>query len=127
MKGLEERFEIATLWSAFFGMEHRATRCNTVMGRWSKVGWAEDRRWTDGGMAEVVRIKDLHKGTEEEVPKVETGTDQRAPGVLQVNMEGCRSGVVEKAGAEVEATARVTRQMPARWKQEQIRGHWECR
>jgi hypothetical protein len=24
--GLEERFEIATLWSAFFGMEHRATK-----------------------------------------------------------------------------------------------------
>ena len=35
VEGLEERFEIATLWSAFFGMEHRATKCNAVVGRWS--------------------------------------------------------------------------------------------
>ena len=33
VEGLEERFEIATLWSAFFGMEHRATTCNAVVGR----------------------------------------------------------------------------------------------
>ena len=39
---------------------------------------AEDKRWTDGGLKEVVRIKDLHEGTEEEVPKVATGADQRA-------------------------------------------------
>ena len=39
----------------------------------------------------MVKIKDLHKGTEEEVPKVETGADQRALGV-QVNMERCWSG-----------------------------------
>ena len=31
VKGLEERFEIATLWFAFFGMEHRATKCNSVV------------------------------------------------------------------------------------------------
>ena len=91
VKGLEERFEIATLWSAFFGMEHRATKCNAVVGRWSKAEWAEDKRWIDGGLKEVVRIKDLHEGTEEEVPKVETGADQRALGV-QVNMEGCCMG-----------------------------------
>ena len=59
-----------------------------------------------------MRIKDLHKGTEEEVPKVETGADQRALGV-QVNTEGCCSGAVEKAGAEVEVTVRAIRQMPA--------------
>ena len=99
VKGLEERFEIATLWSAFFGMEHRATKCNAVVGRWSKAEWAEDKRWTDGGLKEVVRIKDLHQGTEEEVPKVETGADQRALGA-QVNTEGCWSGAVKKAGAE---------------------------
>ena len=34
VEGLEERFEITTLWSAFFGMEHRATKCNAVVGRW---------------------------------------------------------------------------------------------
>jgi hypothetical protein len=34
-----------------------------MVGRWSKAEWAEDRRWADGGMEEVVRIKDLHKGT----------------------------------------------------------------
>ena len=47
VKGLEERFEIATPWSAFFGMEHRATRCNGAVGRWpwSKAEWAEDKRW----------------------------------------------------------------------------------
>ena len=60
----------------------------------------------------MVRIKDLHEGTEEEVPKVETGADQRALGV-QVNMEGCWSGVAKKAGAEVEVTARAIRQMPS--------------
>ena len=81
VEGLEERFEIATLWSAFFGMEHRATKCNAVVGRWGKAEWAEDRRWTDGGLEEVVRIRDLHEGTEEAVPKVETGADQRALGV----------------------------------------------
>ena len=89
-------------------MEHRATKCNAVVGRWSKGEWAEDRRWTDGGLEEVMKIR----ATEEEVPKVETGADQRALGV-QVNMEGCSSGAVEKAGAEVEVTARAIRQMPA--------------
>ena len=112
VKGLEERFEIATLWSAFFGMEHRATKCNATVGRWSKAEWAEDKRWTEGGLEEVVRIKDLHEGTVEEVPKVETGADQRALGV-QVNMEGCWSGAMQKAGAEVEVTARAIRQMPS--------------
>ena len=58
-------------------MEHRATKCNAVVGRWSKAGWAKDKRWTEGGVEVVVKIKDLHKGTEEEVPKVETGADQR--------------------------------------------------
>ena len=112
VKGLEERFEIATLWSAFFGIEHRATKCNATVGRWSKAEWAEDKRWNEGGLKEVVRIKDLHEGTEEEVPKVETGADQRALGV-QVNMEGCWSGAMKKAGAEVEVTARAIRQMPS--------------
>ena len=65
VEGLEERFEIATLWSAFLGMEHRATKCNAVVGRWSgaESRWTEDRRWTEGGVKEVVRIKDLHEGT----------------------------------------------------------------
>ena len=112
VKGLEERFEIATLWSAFFGMEHRATKCNAVVGRWSKAEWAEDRRWTDDGPVEEVKTRDLHKGTEEGVPKVETGADQRVLGV-QVNMEGCLSGAVAKAAAEVEVTARAIRQMPS--------------
>ena len=109
---MEERFEIATLWSAFFGMEHRATTCNAVVGRWSGGEWAEDKRWTDGGVQEVVRIRDLHEGTAEEVPKVATGADQRALGV-QVNMEGYWRGATEKAKAEVEVTARAIRQMPA--------------
>ena len=111
MKVLEERFEIATLWSDFFGVEHRATKCNAVVGRWSNAEWAEDMRWTDGGMRGVVGIKDLQKGTEEEVPKVETGAGQRALGV-QVNVKGCWSGDVKKAGAEVEVAARAIRQMP---------------
>ena len=34
VEGLEERFEIATLWSTFWGMEHGATKCNAVVGRW---------------------------------------------------------------------------------------------
>ena len=70
MEGLEERFEIATLWSAFFGMEHRATKWNAVVGRWGEGEWAEDRRWTDGGVGEVVRVRDLHayEGTAEKVP-----------------------------------------------------------
>ena len=109
---LEERFEIATLWSIFFGMEHSAIECNAVVGRWSKAEWTEDRRWTDGGLVEEVKIRDLHKGTKEDVPKVETGADQRALGV-QVNMKGCWSGVVAKAATEVEVTARAIRQMPS--------------
>ena len=112
VEGLEERFEIATLWSAFFGMEHRATKCNATVGRWGEGEWAEDKRWTDGGVEEVVRIRDLHEGTAEEVPKVATGADQRALGV-QVNMEGYWKGAAEKASAEVEVTARAIRQMPA--------------
>ena len=63
-------------------------KCSAMVGRWSKAEWAEDKRWTKGGVEEVVRIKDLHKGTAEEVPQMETGADQRALGV-QVNMEGC--------------------------------------
>ena len=110
--GLEERFEIATLWSAFFGMEHRATKCNAVVGRWSEGKWAEDKRWTEGGVEEVVRIRDVHEGTAEEVPKVAVGADQRALGV-QVNMEGYWGGAVEKAAAEAEVTARAIRQMPS--------------
>ena len=43
--------------------------CNTQM---KYVGV---RRWTDGGLEEVVRIRDLHEGTEEMVPKVESGAD----------------------------------------------------
>ena len=66
----------------------------------------------EGGLKEVVRIKDLHEGTEEEVPKVEIGADRRALG-MQVNMEGNWSGAMEKAGAEVEVTARDIRQMPS--------------
>ena len=98
--GLEERFEIATLWSAFFGMEHRATKCNAVVGRWGDGEWAEDRSWTEGGAEEVVRIRDLHADTAEKVPKVATGADKRALGV-QVNMEGYWKGAAEKASAEV--------------------------
>ena len=60
----------------------------------------------------MVKIKDLHEGTEEEVPKVATGANQSALGV-QVNMKGCWSGAVEKAGAELEVTARAIRQMPS--------------
>ena len=78
VEGLEERFEIATRWSAFWGMEHRAPKCNAVVGRWGGGG---DKRWTDGGIEEVVRIRDLHEGTATEVPKVATGADQRALGV----------------------------------------------
>ena len=112
MEGLGERFGIATLWSAFFGMEHRATKCNAVVGRWGVGEWAEDKRWTDGGVEEVVRIRDLHEGTAEEAPKVATGADQRALGV-QVNTEGYWEGATEEASAEVEMTARAIRQMPA--------------
>ena len=43
---------------------------------------------------------------------METGADKRALGV-QVNMEGSWSGAMEKAGAEVEVTARAIRQMPS--------------
>ena len=77
-------------------MEHRATKCNAVVGRWSKAKWTEDRRWIVGGVEEVVRIKDLHEGTEEEVLKVETGSGQRALGV-QVNMEGLAPGTAGTA------------------------------
>ena len=62
---MEERFMIATLWSAFFGMEHRATKCIAVVDIWSESEWAEDRRWNEGGIKEVVRIKDLHEDTAE--------------------------------------------------------------
>ena len=60
VKGLEERFEIATLWSAFFGMEHRARRlvvqgdqvqCNCREVEQSRVGRGQemDRGGTEGG------------------------------------------------------------------------------
>ena len=99
VEGREERFEIATLWSAFFGMEHGATKFNAVVDRWGGGEWAEDKRWTDGGVEEVVRIRNLHEDIAEEVPKVATGADQRALGV-QVNMEGYSKGAAEKASAE---------------------------
>ena len=60
LKGLEERFEIATLWSAFFEMEHRASKCNAVVGRRSKAEWVEGRRWTNGGLVGEVKIRDLY-------------------------------------------------------------------
>ena len=65
-------------------------------------------------MKEVVRIRDLHEGTTEEMPKVATGANQRALGV-QVDMKGYWSGAVQKVGAEVEVTAslRAIRQMPS--------------
>ena len=81
VEGLEERFMIATLWSAFFGMEHRATKCNAVVGRWQGGEWAEDKRWAEGCEQEVVKIHDPHEGTTEVVPSVATGADQRALGV----------------------------------------------
>ena len=74
------------------------------MGRGQEV----DRRWTQGGVKEVVRIKDLHEGTAEKVPEVATGAKQRALGV-QVDMEGYWSGAVQKAGARVAVTARLRR------------------
>ena len=110
MEGLGERFETATLWSTFFGVEHRATKCNDVVGRWGEGECAEDRRWTDGGVDEVVRIRNLHGGTAEVVPKVATGADQRVLEV-QVNMEGYSKRAADKASAEVEVTARAMRQM----------------
>ena len=82
------------------GLHSLGTKCNAVVGRWGKGEWAEDRRWTDGGVEEEVRIRDLHEGTAEKVPKVATGADQRALGV-QVNMEGYWKGAAEKASAEV--------------------------
>ena len=63
VEGLEERFEVATLWSAFFGVEHRTTKCNATVGRWGAGEWAEDKRWRAGGVEEVVRIRGLHAGT----------------------------------------------------------------
>ena len=59
-----------------------------------------------------MRIRGLHKGTEEGVPKVETGADQRAL-VVRVNTEGCWNGAVANTAAEVEVTARSIRQMPS--------------
>ena len=38
-----ERFGVATLWSAFFGVEHRATKCNAAVGRWGKAELAKGR------------------------------------------------------------------------------------
>ena len=60
-----------------------------MVGRWSKAEWAEDWRWAEGGLVEVVGpgAKGLHEDTGGEVPKVATGADQRALGV-QVDMEG---------------------------------------
>ena len=112
VKWHEGRFEIATLWSAAFGMEHKATKCNAMIGRWSKTEWAEDRRWNVGGLEEVARINGLHEGTKEAVPKVATWADERALRV-QMSMEGHWGDVVEEAGAEVEVTARTIRQMPS--------------
>ena len=111
-EGLEERFDIATLWSAFFGMEHRATTYNAEVGRWGVGEWAEDKRWTEGGVVEVARIRDLCEGTTEEVPKVTTGADRRALEV-QVNTKGYWKSAAEKASAEVEVSARAIKQMPA--------------
>ena len=51
-------------------MQGRPSAMHWRADAWSKAEWAEDRRWTDGGLEEVVKIKALHKGTEEEVPKV---------------------------------------------------------
>ena len=60
----------------------------------------------------MVRVRDLHEGTAEKVPKVATGADQRALGV-QMDMEGYWSGAADKVSAEVEVTARAIRQMPS--------------
>ena len=62
VQGFEERFKIATLWSASFGTEHLlATKCNAVVGRCQEGKWAKDRRRTNSGMEEVVRIYYLHE------------------------------------------------------------------
>ena len=52
-----------------------------MVDRWDGGGWAEGKRWIDGGIEEVARIRDLHEGTAEEVPKVASGANQRALGV----------------------------------------------
>ena len=31
------------------GVEHRATKCNAMVGRWSEAGWAGGRRQEAGG------------------------------------------------------------------------------
>ena len=63
----------------------------------------------------MVRIRDLHEGTAEKVPKVATGADQRAL-LRGASVHGRVlgwSGTEAKAGAEVEVTARAIRQMPS--------------
>ena len=103
VEGLEERFEIATFWSAFFGMEHRASKCNAVVhvGRWGEGEWAEDRRWSGG--LKVGRRKRSESGTcmraqLRRYPRWQLhGADQRALGV-QVNMEGYWSGAADRQG-----------------------------
>ena len=72
------------------------------------VNGLRTRAGQDGGVEEVVRIRDLHEGTAEEVPKVAAGADQRALGV-QVNMEGYLKGAAEQVSAEVEVTTRAIR------------------
>jgi hypothetical protein len=48
VEGLEERFEIATLWSAFFGMEHRATKCNATVHSRRRLGKRLGKRLVAG-------------------------------------------------------------------------------
>ena len=83
-----------------------------MVERWSEAGWAEGRRWAEGVVEEVVRVKGLHEGTAWGVSKVATGADQRALGV-QVDMEGYWGGAVEGAGAKVRVAARATKQIPS--------------
>lgn len=110
--GLEERFRIAALWSAFLGMEHRPDKCNATVGMWTKERDANRRRLLrQEEHKQQVVMTDEFEGKQSNVPMLDPHQCERGLGV-QVSLAGYSDGAVKRAAVEVEETALAVKRMP---------------
>jgi hypothetical protein len=111
-EGLEERFEIATLWGAFCGMIRRAEKGNAIIGRYTKDKNANERVLrTQADHGEVVVMRDVSAGTAEEIRMIDPYDTERALGTRS-SLAGYNTQPIAHAAGEAKVTATAIRKMP---------------
>ena len=112
VEGLEERFETAALWGAFFGLVNRVSKCGASVARFTEAADANDKvMMRQEEMNVAVLVRDEFTGAAAGVPMVDPYGDCRALGV-QVSMAMYPDAAIAKATAEADVTARALRAVP---------------